>query len=247
MKYSMLLLLGCLFGLASCHKVGLQEYRADVTYICFTKSALQDTMKLSFKAYGQDDVMIPVAVQRMGKYSTEDLEYEIEVDRTLTTLPEEYYSLPEKCVFEKYVDKDTFYIQLHNYEELQSTSKMLVLKLKPSEFIQEGLMENRRYIITATDRLVRPTWWTELNGGYNGHYFFNIAEQYYLGKYSEKKYSIFLQKLQEDNVTFDGKDLSVLRIYSLRVKQYLDDYEYENGEYIWDDENDEVMSVPIAG
>lgn len=31
MKYSILLLLGCLVGLASCDKVGLQEYRADVT------------------------------------------------------------------------------------------------------------------------------------------------------------------------------------------------------------------------
>lgn len=247
MKYSILLLLGCLVGLVSCDKVGLQEYRADVTYVCFTKSALQDTMFLSFKVYDKDTVTIPVPVKRMGKYSTEDMEYEMEADMSLTTLPQEYYRVPEKCIFDKCVETDTFYVQLYNYDELQDSSRLLVLKLKPSELIQEGLMENRRYIISATDRLVRPTWWTELNGGHNGNYFFNIAEQYYLGKYSEKKYSIFLQALQEDGVTFDGKDLSVLRIYSLRVKRYLEDYEYETGEILWDEENNEPMYVPIAG
>ena len=48
-------------------------------------------------------------------------------------------------------------------------------------------------------------------------------------------------------MTFDGKDLSVLRIYSLRVKRYLEDYEYETGEILWDEENNEPMYVPIAG
>ena len=163
MKYSILLLLGCLVGLASCDKVGLQEYRADVTYVCFTKSALQDTMFLSFKVYDKDTVTIPVPVKRMGKYSTEDMEYEMEADMSLTTLPQEYYRVPEKCIFDKCVETDTFYVQLYNYDELQDSSRLLVLKLKPSELIQEGLMENRRYIISATDRLVRPTWWTELN------------------------------------------------------------------------------------
>ena len=160
MKYSILLLLGCLVGLASCDKVGLQEYRADVTYVCFTKSALQDTMFLSFKVYDKDTVTIPVPVKRMGKYSTEDMEYEMEADMSLTTLPQEYYRVPEKCIFDKCVETDTFYVQLYNYDELQDSSRLLVLKLKPSELIQEGLMENRRYIISATDRLVRPTWWT---------------------------------------------------------------------------------------
>ena len=98
MKYSILLLLGCLVGLASCDKVGLQEYRADVTYVCFTKSALQDTMFLSFKVYDKDTVTIPVPVKRMGKYSTEDMEYEMEADMSLTTLPQEYYRVPEKCI-----------------------------------------------------------------------------------------------------------------------------------------------------
>lgn len=247
MKYRIFLLLFVAALLVACHQVGLKEYHSDVTYICFTKDATKDTLFFSFKVHGTDTAEIPIAVRRMGKFSTEDLEYQIETDAGRTSLPADCYELPTRCVFRKCLTEDTLYVRLFNDPELQNVPKMLVLKIKPLFQVEEGIMANRRYFIQASDRLVRPTWWTELNGGSNGHYFFNIAEQYYLGKYSELKYSLFLAELNKDGVEFDGKDLNILRMYSLRVKRYLEDYYYENDDFLWDEENGEIMTVPVAG
>ena len=77
----------------------------------------------------------------------------------------------------------------------------------------------------------------------------NLAESYYLGPYSEKKYQMFLEELKTDNVVFDGKDKQVLRKYSLKLKNTLKRLNAgkENKEDWVKDENGLVIEVVVAG
>ena len=82
---------------------------------------------------------------------------------------------------------------------------------------------------------------------------YNIAEAFYLGSYSDKKYLMFLEELQKDGVEFDGKDTYILRKYSLRLKNTIKEFNEDpenikNGLVpLWDEENNEAMQVPVAG
>ncbi|MFR1240559.1 MAG: hypothetical protein ACLSDJ_05305 [Butyricimonas faecihominis] len=55
------------------------------------------------------------------------------------------------------------------------------------------------------------------------------------------KYKLFLDRLAEDDASFDGTDMNVLKKYALRLKYWLE----ENPTY--DEDNNEWMQVPVAG
>jgi hypothetical protein len=99
----------------------------------------------------------------------------------------------------------------------------------------------------VTDRIFKPVWWSVGNIG-NVDDRFNIAEEYYLGVYSETKYLMFLDELKKDDVVFDGKDMNILRKYSLRLKNTLKNINGDKPKDKWlRDENGVIIEVPIAG
>ena len=242
------LMIVVLFLGISCEERGIEIFENRISFVQFFQDATKDTTFITFKSYPDGIAEIPVVTKRFGKCTDEIKNYRIEVDKKLTTLPDGKYELPEACDFQKDQEVDTLWVKLFNFEELKDSVYQLVLKVTENETTQEGIMANRRNIIRVTDQLIKPKWWTVLNGGYGGHYTFNIAEVYYLGKYSEKKYLMFIEELNIDGVTFDGENLSVLRLYALRLKYRIEEHNrlYPNDQ-IYDEENREYMTIPVAG
>lgn len=243
-------LLSCTIALIilSCEEQGLLVNSNNVSYLRFINNMTKDTTTVSFKTYNEgEDAVIPIEVSIRGKIQESDLPFTISVDESRTTLPQYLYMLPEECKIRKGLLTDTIYVTLKNDLILQSENKLLALQINEDERIKQGDRLYSRALISVTDRLFKPDWWsvndagTEQNPG-------NSAEWYYLGEYSERKYELFLEVLKEDHVVFDGKNKQVLRKYALKLKNKLKEMNAGKEEEFWEKDKDGVIiTVPVAG
>ena len=235
--------------LTSCEEKEIMEYSDDSLYVSFVADATKDSVVLSFKSYPAGEVTWEIPGKALGVWERGEREYTISVDKEMTTLPVELYKLPEKCVFPAGQDQDTIEIILYNGPILAEKAYRLVLKVDANDEVKEGELNFRRAIFQVSDKLERPKWWTELNGGYGYANIFNIAETYYLGSYSEVKYTMFLEELAKDNVVFDGEDTAILKKYSLRLKYRVQEYNDapENAGKPLCDENGDPIVIPVVG
>ena len=232
----------------SCGQNDLLTNANDTSYIIFDKDMTTDTTTVSFKFYNEgEDAKIALGVNIYGKLQEKDLIFSLGFDPDRTTLPESQFELPEKCVIKAGELTSEVIITLKNYDVLKENSKLLALKVNEEGEVREGAAKYSRAIIAVTDRIFKPDWWTVDNGGSvsNPH---NIAEEYYLGAYSVKKYLMFLDELKKDDVVFDGKDMNILRKYSIRLKNTLKEINGGLSKDKWlRDENGVIIEVPIAG
>ena len=235
--------------LTSCEEKGVAEYSDDSLYVSFVADATKDSVVLSFRAYPAGEVTWEIPVKAVGLWARENREYTISVDEERTTLPADLYKLPEKCVFHAGQAQDTIEIVLYNGSILAEKAYRLVLKIDENDEVKEGELNYRRAIFQVSDKLERPEWWTVLNGGAGYANFYNIAETYYLGTYSEVKYIMFLEELAKDNVVFDGENTAILKKYSLRLKYRVQEYNDDpaNAGKPLCDENDNPIVVPVVG
>ncbi|WP_065218753.1 MULTISPECIES: DUF4843 domain-containing protein [Butyricimonas] len=249
MKKYIILLFICIGMLTSCEEKGIMEYSDNSLYVSFEADATKDSVILSFRAYPTGVVTWKVPVKAVGVWARENREYTISIDEEMTTLPADLYELPEKCVFPAGQDRDTIEITLYNGSILAEKAYRLVLKIDENDKVKEGELNYRRAIFQVSDKLERPKWWTELNGGYGYANVYNIAETYYLGSYSEVKYSMFLEELAKDNIVFDGEDTAILKKYSLRLKYRVQDYNDDpaNAGKPLSDENGNPIIIPVVG
>lgn len=239
---------GMLFLLSACEEIGLLENANDVSYIYFSKDGTKDSTATSFKFFTTDTIELTLEMTIAGKWITEDVEFTLSCDAGRTSVPMDKILLAEKYRFKAGQEKDTISFRLINYPELQNRNDHVVLKVDANEQVEEGPYKNQRALISITDRVFRPDWWTVLDGGNldNGNLYFNIAEDYYLGKYSEKKYLMFLEEL--DGIQFDGTDRVLLREYSLKLKYRVQAWNDANAPLVMmDEENNEPMTIPVVG
>lgn len=235
-------------SLFSCEQNDLLTNANDTSYIIFDKDMTTDTTTVSFKFYNEgEDAKIALGVKVYGKLQENDLVFSLGFDPVLTTLPESQFELPEKCVVKAGELKSEVIITLKNYDILKENTKLLALKINEKGEVREGSAKYSRAIISVTDRIFRPDWWTVMNSG-NANNPYNIAEEYYLGVYSVDKYLMFLDELKKDDVVFDGKDTNILRKYSIRLKNTLKRINEGQQKDNWlRDENGVIIEVPIAG
>lgn len=228
----------CLFF--SCEQNNVLTNANDVSYIIFDKDVTTDTTTVSFRFYKEgEDPKIALAVNVYGKLQEKDLTFSLGFDPVRTTLPESQFELPEKCIIKAGELKGEVIITLRNYDVLKSNTKLLVLKINEEGEVREGASRYSRAIIAVTDRIFKPDWWADSN---------NIVEDYYLGVYSERKYLMLLDELKKDDVVFDGKDMNVLRKYTIRLKNTLKNINGDKPKEQWlKDENEVIIEVPIAG
>lgn len=236
----------CLFF--SCEQKDLLTNANDVSYIIFDKDMTADTTTVSFKFYNKgEDAKIALDVKVYGKLQENDLIFSLGFDPLRTTLPESQFELPEQCIIKAGELTSKVIITLKNYDILKENTKILALKINEEGEVREGSAKYSRAIISVTDRIFKPSWWTVTNGGDLDNPF-NIVERYYLGVYSEKKYLMFLDELKKDDIVFDGIDMNILRKYAIRLKNTLKDINDGKPKDLWlRDENEVIIEVPIAG
>lgn len=231
----------------SCQKEVLGVNSNDVSYISFNRKMTTDTTRVCFQFYGLEEgsdvkvAEVPIEVSICGKIQDKDLEFTFSIDKSISTLPESQCVLPEKCIFKQGQLLDTIYVKLKNSTALTDTTQLIALKVNAGGEVREGIAIHSRALIAVTDRLFKPDWWALLDI-YGGRY--NSVEFYYLGAYSDKKFIMFLEELQRDNVVFDGTDKQVLRKYALRLKYTLKRLKEEGNPVMVEGVE---ITVPVAG
>ena len=235
----------------SCEEKGLMVNDNDISYIVFAKDMAKDTTIVSFKVYNEGErPESSLEVSVYGKVQDEDLKFSVSVDESRTTLPANLYELPAECLIEKGQLKGNVYIKLKNSEILSSQTLILALKIDEEEEIKEGSKQYSRAIVTVTDRLFKPSWWSvhDTGGGDNP---LNSVDEYYLGIYLEDKYKMFLDELKKDDMVFDGTNKQVLRKYSLKLKNTLKNINAERAAQglgpLVDEKTQLEITVPVAG
>ena len=230
----------------SCEEKGLMVNDNDVSYIIFAKDMSKDTTTVSFKVYNEGEVPeIPLEVSVYGKVQDKDLKFSVSVDEDRTTLPANLYELPTECLIEKGQLTGSVCIKLKNSEILSTNTLILALKIDEKEEVREGARQYSRAIVTVTDRLFKPSWWSVADTPLNS------VEEYYLGIYLEDKYKMFLDELKKDDMVFDGKNKQVLRKYALKLKNTLKDINAERAAQglgpLVDEKTQLEITVPVAG
>ena len=233
----------------SCEEKGLMVNDNDVSYIIFAKDMTKDTTTVSFKVYNEGEVPeIPLEVSVYGKVQDKDLKFSVSEDRT--TLPANLYELPTECLIEKGQLTGSVCIKLKNSEILSTNTLILALKIDEKEEVREGARQYSRAIVTVTDRLFKPSWWSVADTG-GADTPLNSVEEYYLGIYLEDKYKMFLDELKKDDMVFDGKNKQVLRKYALKLKNTLKDINAERAAQglgpLVDEKTQLEITVPVAG
>lgn len=132
---------------------------------------------------------------------------------------------------------------------MQTKTFLIALQVVEEGKVKQGTKEYARSIISVTDRLFKPDWWSVNDAG-TAENPGNTVDFYYLGEYSEGKYLMFLDELKKDDMVFDGKNKQVLRKYAIKLKNTLKNINAERAKQglgPLTDSNGVEIEVPVAG
>lgn len=241
-KYKLLIFSLLAFFLGACSE-DTPDLFVDNHYIgfVFDYSLATDYNETSFSFAFQEketeefDFEIPI--QMKGRNLTNPLNYNVEVDQSLTDLPSDSYSFSTTNVFRVGVGNiDTLHVKLFRKPSMKDGEKTLCIRLVDNSeckvykpYNKDGDDQSIDYTIIkikVSDIMSRPDWWD------------TAVELAYLGTYSQKKYEAFVHVTKVIN--FGDLDVSAKRHYSLVFKEWL-------GVNPTIDENGEIMTVAIRG
>lgn len=237
--------------LASCSEEGVLLNSNDTAYISFDKDFTKDTTTVSFRMYNEgENPKIAIPVKVTGQVQEEDLHFRVTVDESRTTLASNLYKLPEDCVIKHGQDENEVYVELIKSPEMETKTFLLAIQVVEEGKVKQGTREYARAIISVTDRLFKPDWWSVNDAGSAANPG-NSVDWYYLGDYSEDKYLMFLEELKKDNVVFDGKNKQVLRKYAIKLKNTIKKINAEREAQglgpLTDSKTGIEIEVPVAG
>ena len=227
MKLKYILTVAAIALFASCSQIEIDTYN-DLTkyrFISFTKAESSESNVSFFQYPGETTINYPVVVQSSG-YGEDDMEYKVSVIAENTTAQAGDYTMPEKFVFRKKSAVDTFYVQLHYSEKLDTEKVKVSLKIEANEFFKEGIEDNLKAVIWFHNNLVKPAWWSTI----------------YFGTYSDLKYKYFLQVVKKDLTDANN---STKRHYALIFKAWLQE-QADAGNTITE-ANGTPMTIPAGG
>lgn len=225
MNKILIALLGLFLFLSSCEEKELQIYHS-VSYVSFLDRP--DTAVFSFFFYKDDVVEYPMIVRLTGDPGKERT-FKMVANKELTTLSEDLYDIPEYYTLPEGMLQDTITITLKNHADLLANQYLLVLELKDGDGLYSAGGSTARAYIKVSDKAEKPDWW-------DGYF-----ERDYMGKYSRKKFELFIQITGEGDL--NDKTEGEKRVLTLKFKHWL---EAQNPP-IYDDENEEEMVVTVIG
>lgn len=217
---------------AACKKDSIDVYNSG-RYVQFV-SDIRDSIPFSFFYYlDKNEVSIPLPVKLVGQLAQQDQTYHIEAVPGESTAAASNYSLPAAQVFKKGVTRDTAWVTVKRTPDLDTKDLRLVLRITGSDALTPGQTECTYKIIRITAQVSKPAWWD------------NNMNTYYLGRYSEKKFRLFMQVTGVgDLAPYDNNQRLVLM---LQFKYYLI-REKENGTPVYmEDGADMLSTIPLIG
>lgn len=226
MKRYFIALIGLVLLVSSCEEKELQIYKSG-SFVSFVEERT-DTTVFSFFFYKDDVVEYPMIVRLTGDPGKART-FRMVANKDASTLSDELYDIPEYYTFREGLLQDTIKITLKNHADLLTNQYLLVLELKDGDGLFTAGGSAARTVLKVSDKAEQPDWWDR--------YF----ERDYLGKYSRKKFELFIQVVGEGDLT--GKTTGEKRVLTLKFKHWL---EAQNPP-IYDEENEEEMVVTVIG
>ena len=212
---------------SSCNKeeIGTYNTLTQYRYLSFVKAESSESNVSFYKYPGQETINFPIEVKSTGFGETE-MEYKVSVVKDSTTATETDFTLPQSFKFQPKSAIDTFYVQLHYSEKLDTEQLKLTLQIEPNENFKEGEEAYLMSVIVFHNNLVKPEWWSTT----------------YFGTYTNLKYKYFLQVIQKDLTDVDN---STKRHYALMFKAWLEE-QAAAGSPI-KEEDGTLMTIPAGG
>lgn len=215
----------------SCQEASFSTYETK-NYVQFV-SSLEDSTVVSFTFYPeQNEILWPLPVEISGIPVEQKLSYRIIVDKERTTAIEgTHFDLSADMDIKPWAVRDTCWLKLKRMPEMKTKEFRIVLRIIDSRELLQGQLDYSIAIIRVNDKITQPGWWDG-----------NIV-QFYLGEYSDKKFSLFIEVTGKADLSDVSK--SELRMYSLQFKYWLQEQK-EKGNTIKEDDGEE-MTVRIRG
>ena len=226
-----MLCLGVIGLFTSCEK-DLDQY-SGTDYIRFIPDFTEDSLDYCFGLAGKTDVdRIGIEVKISGEVTAYDRDNCLRVNTASTAQEGVHFNIPEQnCKIRANHVTDTLWIEILNQPELKNKQVYLQLDLVENENFRLCFSDNNSCKVYLTDQVGWPEWWDEWH------------ETDGLGKYSEKKYRLFIQV--SGIADLGAVEYPEKREAILKFKYYLEE-EADNGNVILDEDN-RPMTVAMYG
>lgn len=202
------------------------------SYIYFTNDYRQDSTSLSFFFHpGKDKLPIDLKLTLGGELAQKDIPLKINIDKALSTVSADDYTLPENPVFHANQEVDSIRIWINKSAKLDNQSVRLVVTIEDSDAYTAGPRNQRAAKIIFTSQKSQPTWWD------------NTIKKVYLGTYSHAKYEEFMAVTGVSDLSIYNRD----EVYELclKFKYYLIERANSPQGPVMD--GDKAMTVPVIG
>lgn len=217
----------------SCSEEKIMRYNAPENYIRFT-STYQDSVRVSFVNYptaSSFEVKLPVEIA--GNVLASALDYEVVVDKDMSTGIEGTHFSLERVTFGAGVFSDTLRMKLNRTADMKKDEFRIVLRLKDNGNFTVIPSDNDYAIVRVSDKISQPDWWDR-----------GIINDY-LGTYSDDKYTLFIIVTNQTDLSETSP--AEKRAYALQFKYWLEDQEKAgvteyNGIKLAD-----ITEVPVRG
>ena len=231
-KQLVLLSAASLLAAAACKKDNIDTYTG-ANFIQF-ETPYTDTLRVAFFLYPQEDVLsVKIPVAYIGQMTSEDTPIALAINKEETTLDADVYTLEATPTLKKGQAQDSILLEVQRSPKIKDKEFKLVIDLQASDRLQVGETLNSRKVIVVSDRIVRPQWWDA------------TMESSYLGKYSDAKYSKFIEVVGEGDL--EKFSLAEQRDMMLQFKYYLIAQRDKGTPVKEADGSDMLNGIPLIG
>lgn len=218
---------------ASCNTEGFKTYDGG-NFLSFSKNFEKDSTMVSFFFHpGETELTVPLKIDLSGLPLSEEKEYKVMVVPGETTANAANYKLEGPFKFRANRDADSLYLKVIKSDDLDTKKLNLVIEILENESFTPGVSSHGKAKIVLTSIASKPDWWN------------STIERAYLGKYSDKKFQLFILVSGVTDLT--GRTPSEITAWALALKYYLQKHIDAGNPPIYDEDNNEVMKVPVIG
>ncbi|SEM25915.1 protein of unknown function [bacterium A37T11] len=225
------LLYGCYMA-TSCKEDKLETYHA-ANYVQFADPS-SDSVTVAFVfSPGKDTISVPMVAFMSGLAGNQATPYAISVSSTGTTAEEgRQYTLPAVTSFEPGQVTDTSNVCFFRTADMQQKAFRLVVQVAANDHFLPGDLAYQTKTFIVHDMIAQPAWWNA-----------DIIKNY-LGAYSDQKYRLLIEQTGVSDLA--GSSVSEKRAAAIQLKYWLA-REKAAGRTVWDNANNQEMTVPVKG
>lgn len=203
------------------------------TFIQFS-SKVTDTVTTSFFLFpNKSSLKVYLPVKLVSFMPTADFNYSIEVEKSNTTAPDKNFQIEPTYVYKKGQVQDSAFVTLKKSAELDTKAFYVSVVITGGKDVLPGQTENIRQIIKFSNMVSKPLWWDA------------EMDEFYLGQYSDRKYSKFIEVVGFGNL--NDYSPAEQRKYMLQFKYYLIQMKDNGTPVLEEDGKDMLSTIPLIG